>query len=109
MQRVAPQLNEAIEELDFETVQIFIEHEFKPDFRITATGITIYSLLMGVDIKALENTEDGKNRYIHTLKKLKKKRPDFNITDDFGRNCFHHAASADNFLGLQFTIQVYND
>ena len=55
MQETAPVLYVAIEEGDFDTVQMFIEHGFHTDFRITATGITLYSLLMGVDPSALES------------------------------------------------------
>ena len=57
MQETAPLLHEAIEKGDFDTVQMFMEHGFHTNFRITATGITLYSLLMGVDPKALTAIE----------------------------------------------------
>ena len=109
MRQMAPQLYEAVEELDFETVQLFISHDFQTDFRVTSTGITIYSLVMGVDQAALEAIEDGPMKYIKTLKMLRKKHPNLLATDDLDRNCFHHAASANNALGLSFTVAMYND
>ena len=64
LRKMAPQLCDAVEELDFDTVQLFISHDFKPDFPVTATGITIYSLLMGIDVTALELMEDGTKKYV---------------------------------------------
>ena len=61
---MAPQLYEAVDELDFDTIQLFISHDFKPDFSITSTGITLYSLLMGVDMTALETMEDGTKKFV---------------------------------------------
>ena len=70
------------------------------DFRVTSTGITIYSLLMGIDMTALELMEDGPEKYIQTLKLIRKRRPNLLALDDLERNCIHHAASANNALGI---------
>ena len=80
-------------------MQMFIEHGFHMDFRITSTGITLYSLLMGVDSTMLQEVESRPKKYVQTLRMLLKKEFDLRATDDLGRNCIHHAAMAGNMLG----------
>ena len=47
MLEMAPELCIAIDNIDLETIALYIEHKFDMNFKLTAIGVRFYSLLMG--------------------------------------------------------------
>ena len=67
MLEMAPELCVAVDELDIETISLYIEHKFDLNFKLTAIGVRFYSLLMGFTPAKIE--ERGMlELYIKTLK-----------------------------------------
>ena len=63
---------------------------------------------MGINEDELNKSQDTNQLYVSILKALKKKKVNVFRVDNLGRNCFHHAASVGNTLGIQFTVKVIN-
>ena len=108
MEDMAPDLSEAVENFDDDLIKEFISHGFSTEHSLTATGITLYPLLMSISSEFLDSDIEIKPRYVSVLKALKKKSPNLNARDRFGRTALHHAAAAGNALGLQFTVSYLN-
>ena len=53
MQKMAPELAAAAETLDEDVIKEFLQHGFHVDFPLTATGIALYSLMLGVSPETL--------------------------------------------------------
>ena len=106
IEKLAPEINSAIETGDFNIVNAYVQYGYDLNHPLTTTGISLYSQLMCVPPMMLEGSPGLPQKYVGTLKLLKKKDIDVLAIDDVGRTCFHHAAAVGNALGLQVTVQL---
>ena len=97
---IAPFLSHSIETGDLNRVMMALDNNFDPNFVITNTGMDLYSLLCGMSNKSINITENGPRIYVKIFKKFRRIFVNKFALDQFGRNCFHHAAIAGNILGI---------
>ena len=102
MPRLASKLLEALRAYDLETVKLFMEHNFPLDYRLTVDEFQLYSLLMCRKVESLDQALE--TPYFHCLVAVARKKPDLLAQDKFGRTCLHHACTAGNRLGAEFTM-----
>ena len=91
--------------LNSSKVKSLINDGFDVDLPLTITGMSLWSLVMCTS-NAMDTEGSSQKQYISMCKVVKKKRPDLLATDKAGRSCFHFAASAGNFMGLQFIVEL---
>ena len=97
---LAPQLAVAIRKLDYDTIKLFLKHDFEQNFKMQPNGINMFAMLMAKAVSQKERSKAKMKNYIRILKLFKFWKPDFLAQDKFGRTCFHMAASAGNSIAL---------
>ena len=108
--QLAPIIVDAVESFDDQIITEFLKRGYNVELPLTPSKMTLFLQLMCVDTERGSHAEqnDQKARYVALLKKLKKRKPNMRAVDEFGRNCFHLAASVGNVLGIQFIHQYLN-